>query len=163
MKKAILALSVLYAVLMFLTPLPVNGSEDVMSSMKGGKVAFEKKCRFCHTLQLALAKTKEREAWTQTVKRMVMYGAPLKASERNGVVAYLSARSTFERSCAVCHEPTRVVPDDDGKRDWKGILKRMSDHLAELEKEKPGSSGGSMTDADREEIAAFLTVILGGD
>ena len=163
MKKAVVALSVLYSALMFLSPLPAGGSEGVISSMKGGKGAFEKKCRLCHSLQLALGKAKGREAWIQTVKRMVMYGAPLKAGERNDVVAYLSARSTFERNCARCHEPTRVVPDNDVQRDWQEILKRMSGHLAELEKKEPGSSGGSMTSGDREEIAAFLTVILGGD
>ena len=129
--------------------------------MKDGKSTFEKKCRLCHSLQLVLGKTKEHKGWVQTVKRMVTYGAPLKAEERMNVVGYLSARSSFERRCAKCHEPTRVVPDDDNQRDWPVILKRMSAHVADLEKDNAGGNG-TLTDGEMEGIAAFLTVVLGG-
>jgi cytochrome c2 len=136
--------------------------KEIVDSFRAGKGVLEKKCKLCHSLRLPLAKIYDREEWTIAVKRMVTYGAPLNATERNDVIAYLAGRSSFSRNCSACHEAARVVPDDDGGRDWMAILKRMSGHLGELEAKGLSKGIAPLSDEAREEIAAFLTVILGG-
>ena len=113
-------------------------------------------------LRLPLAKVYDRAGWTVSVKRMVTYGAPLNAAERDDVIGYLTGRSSFAQNCSTCHDATRVVPDDDKGRDWSALLKRMSAHLGELESKGLSKGISSLSDETREEIAAFLTVILGG-
>jgi cytochrome c5 len=135
---------------------------EIVDSLRAGKGVLEKKCKLCHSLRLPLAKVYDREEWTAAVKRMVTYGAPLNAGERNDVIAYLAGRSSFARNCSACHDATRVVPDDDGGRDWTTLLKRMSGHLSELEAKGLSKGNSQLSGEENEEIAAFLTVILGG-
>ena len=94
---------------------------------------------------------------------MVTYGAPLDATERNNVIAYLSGRSSFARNCSTCHDAARVVSDDDKGRDWMALLQRMSTHLGELESKGLSKGIAPLSDEGLEEIAAFLTVIIGGN
>ena len=161
--------TVLFAVMIFgatlagpAAPTWAQPKKELIDSFRAGKVVLEKKCKLCHSLRLPLAKVYDRVEWTVSVKRMVTYGAPLNAAERNNVISYLAGRSSFARNCSACHDAARVVPDDDKGRDWTALLKRMSTHLGELENKGMSKGIASMSDEALEEIAAFLTVILGG-
>jgi cytochrome c5 len=143
-------------------PSRAQPKKEIVDSFRAGKGVLEKKCKLCHSLRLALAKVYDRVGWTASVKRMVAYGAPLDAAERKSVIGYLAGRSSFARNCSACHDTARVVPDDDKGRDWSAILKRMSTHLGELESKGLSKGSAPLSDETLEEIAAFLTVILGG-
>ena len=136
--------------------------KEIVDSFRAGKGVLEKKCKLCHSLRLPRAKVYDRKEWTVAVKRMVTYGAPLNAAERKDVIAYLAGHSSFARNCSACHDVARVVPDDDKGRDWTALLKRMSTHLGELESKGLSKGSAALSDETLEEIAAFLTVILGG-
>jgi cytochrome c2 len=145
---------------------PVNLSwaqpkREIVDSFRSGKSVLEKKCKLCHSLRLPLSKVYSRDEWKVAVKRMVTYGAPLDAGERTDLIAYLAGRSSFARNCSGCHDAARVVPDDDGGRDWTAILKRMSGHVGELEAKGLSRGIAPLPDDALEEIAAFLTIILG--
>ena len=158
MKRIIIAaVAILAAIPVVSAAMEEKSRAEVLAA---GKASFEKKCSLCHSLGLVLSKVKTRAEWTHATKRMVTYGAPLNTNERDSVVSYLSARSSFERNCNSCHEPSRVVPDDDGQRDWKAILERMSSHLTEKKKKEAPKGEERFSDEDIREIAAFLTVIL---
>lgn len=133
---------------------------DPAVELGAGKAAFEKNCRLCHTLERSLAKHDDVDGWTQTVKRMVLYGAPLKSPERVQVARYLAAQSLFASSCKACHSPTKAVGDAPGARDWKAIGERMAAHLAELERQGKAPGGTVLDGATLAEIGAFLRVVV---
>jgi cytochrome c5 len=55
-----------------------------------GRVLFEKKCSTCHELGRPLGKTKDREGWSATVKRMQQVnGCPITDGEANEIIDYL--------------------------------------------------------------------------
>ena len=165
MKKKIGVLAAMALGITLIGPAAVSAAEpkkEIVDSLRAGKGVLEKKCKLCHSLRLPLAKVYDREEWKVSVKRMVTYGAPLDAGERNDVIAYLAGRSSFARNCSACHDATRVVPDDDRGRDWMTLLKRMSRHLGDLEAKGLSKGSVQLSDKESEEIAAFLTIILGG-
>jgi mono/diheme cytochrome c family protein len=136
---------------------------DPVASMKSGKELFEKDCRLCHGLDRALAARHDAESWSQIVKRMVTYGAPLNAAQRPLVSRYLAARSSFAAKCSSCHEATRVVGDQPVVRDWKALAQRMAGHVTELQKQGKAPSGGGLAPAELAEIAALLQAVLPSD
>ena len=131
---------------------------DAVTHLKEGKASFEKGCGFCHSLSRALSKTKSREEWSQAVKRMVTYGAPLDSGQREAVTAYLTAQSSFKTSCNTCHSSLRVLSEEAAGKDWKSTVGRMSAHLKELSKKDKDAR--QFSDQDVEEIAAFLSIVI---
>ncbi len=56
-----------------------------------GEELFEKKCGICHPLSRALSKSKDREGWEKTVRRMKeVNGCPITDEEAEAVVGYLA-------------------------------------------------------------------------
>jgi mono/diheme cytochrome c family protein len=129
-------------------------------AMKSGRDLFEKSCRLCHGLDRSLATNRDAQAWDQTVKRMVAYGAPLNAGQRALVVRYLATRAAFAGSCGGCHELTRVVGDTPGTRDWKALAERMAGHVRELERQGKAAAGGSFSPESLADIAALLQAVI---
>lgn len=130
------------------------------AAIRSGKELFEKTCTLCHGLDRALHPPRDAAAWTPLVKRMVAYGAPLKAGQRPLVVRYLATRSLFAQRCATCHETTRVVGDAPGARDWKALTARMGEHLKELQAQGKAPAGAAVTPEDLADIAALLQVAI---
>lgn len=54
-----------------------------------GAELFESKCSTCHELSRPLGKTKDREGWTATVKRMQANGCRITDQEAGAIVDYL--------------------------------------------------------------------------
>lgn len=133
---------------------------DLVAVVKQGKEAFESRCRLCHSIQTPLAKMKSREEWSQTVKKMVLYGAAVSADERETIVTYLAAQSTFARRCTGCHDPLRVVDAAPGTRSWKALVERMSGHVRELEAKGERKGQPPLSPQEVEEIAALLTLLV---
>ena len=133
---------------------------DPVAAMKAGKELFEKSCKLCHGLDRALFPARDPAVWPQVVKRMVTYGAPLNAAQRQLVIRYLAAHSMFAGKCGRCHEATRVVGDTPGPRDWKALTQRMSGHVRELEKQGKAPPGAVFAPGELEDIAAFLQVVI---
>jgi mono/diheme cytochrome c family protein len=133
---------------------------DPVAAMQSGKELFEKACKLCHGLDRSLYPPREAALWGQIVKRMVAYGAPLNAQQRPLVTRYLATRSLFAQKCDGCHEPTRVVGDAPGPRDWKALAERMAGHVRELEQQGKAPAGGAFTPGELEDIAALLQVVI---
>lgn len=71
-----------------------TGEAVAPSDGKGnkGKALFEQKCGVCHELDRALSRTKTRDGWTATVKRMQQVnGCPITDAEAGEVIDYLSS------------------------------------------------------------------------
>lgn len=123
-----------------------------------GKKLFEKSCFFCHSLALPLAKNKERQGWTETVKKMVHYGAPLNSGQREAVVSYLTAKSIFETSCDACHSSFKVLSKSGPKKDWEATVERMAAHVRELIDK--GQQTRQLSNVEIEGIAAYLSTVV---
>ena len=133
---------------------------DPGAVLKRGKEAFESKCRLCHSIQTPLSKVKSRAEWSQNVKRMVLYGAPVNAADREAIVGYLTAQSTFAQRCSGCHDVTRVVDAAQGRPDWKVLVGRMAGHFKDLEKQGRNQGQAPLSAQEVVEIAAFLTLVI---
>ena len=131
---------------------------DPVAAMKSGKELFEKSCKLCHGLDRSLAPPRDAALWEKIVKRMVTYGAPLNAGQRPLVARYLATQSVFARTCAVCHEATRVVGEAPGQRDWKALTGRMAEHARDLEKQ--GKAPAAFSPEELADVAALLQVVI---
>jgi cytochrome c5 len=55
-----------------------------------GKAVLLRTCTSCHAVSLITQQRKTAEEWAKTVDKMVGWGAPLRAEEKAGLVAYLA-------------------------------------------------------------------------
>ncbi len=65
------------------TPAPTEGPAE-------GRLLLEDRCVACHSLDRVESAGKSREAWLETVNRMVDYGAQLSDAEKEVLVDYLA-------------------------------------------------------------------------
>jgi cytochrome c5 len=54
-----------------------------------GKAVLLRACTSCHAVSLITPQRKTAEEWAKTVDKMVGWGAPLRAEEKQGLVGYL--------------------------------------------------------------------------
>ena len=161
MKYLLTAAVAVLALALSSADLTAEEAASAQEVLAGGKEAFEKKCAFCHSLARTLSLNKERAQWSQTVKRMVSYGAPLNSVQRDAVTSYLTAKSNFETNCNACHSSLRVLSGDAFKSDWSETVGRMAKHLEELAaKDKDARQ---LTAGEVEEIAAYLSLNIPKD
>jgi len=68
-----------------------SGSEKARKAEESaGKTLFEAKCSACHGLDQTLGKTKDREGWTATVKRMQQVNrCPITDAEAQEIIDHL--------------------------------------------------------------------------
>jgi cytochrome c5 len=161
MKRLTTTLCAAAVVVLFFTGAPAQEKGDRLSVLEAGKSDFQKACKFCHSLARALSKNYERDAWMETVKRMVSYGAPLDKKQREGVTSYLTAKSLFETNCNACHSNLRVFSDSALGTDWTATVERMSSHMEELAKKDEQSR--RLAAEEVEDIAAYLTLNIPKD
>jgi len=131
---------------------------DGTESMRLGKATFQTSCGSCHSLKDALTVTMSKAEWTSTVKRMITQGAELDGQERNNVINYLSARSTFSNFCSTCHDLGKVV--DDKERNWNLTIDQMGAHFKDLSAKGMTKGKSMISESDKKDIAALLTVLL---
>jgi len=56
------------------------------------KDIIEKKCSTCHSTVTVYGAKKSEEEWTNTVDRMISYGAKLSGNDREAIIHYLSEK-----------------------------------------------------------------------
>lgn len=56
-----------------------------------GKAIFEANCSSCHELSDATSQAKDLAGWTETIAKMVSYGAPVATEDQQRIAAYLAA------------------------------------------------------------------------
>ncbi|MBW2484441.1 MAG: hypothetical protein JRF05_03670 [Deltaproteobacteria bacterium] len=111
-----------------------------------GKEAFEENCIECHSLEWPLKKIANREEWDLTLNKMANTGAVLSKKQRQQVLEYLVAKSSFQVKCSVCHALERPLEKNKEFQDWIQTVRRMAE-------KKPGH----LTDDEIEAISGFLT------
>ena len=62
---------------------------DVDPSTLDGNALIDERCTVCHDRQRIDAQDKDEAGWTETVDRMISYGADLDSAERQAVIDYL--------------------------------------------------------------------------
>jgi len=102
-----------------------------------GKEAFEENCIECHSLEWPLKKIATREEWDLTLTKMANTGAVLSKKQRQQVLEYLVAKSSFQVKCSVCHGLERPLEKNKEFQDWILTVRRMAskkpEHLTEDE------------------------------
>ena len=131
------------------------GENARLETIRTGKERFERACKFCHNLERSLTKVKSRDEWSLTVKRMVTYGAPLNAVQRDAVTAYLGARSLFDSNCNSCHSSLRVLAKPVKGTEWSKTIERMGSHLKGL-----GGEEGQMKQLAQSEVEDIAAAAL---
>jgi len=67
-----------------------------------------------------------------------------------GVAAYAEGKALFEQKCGVCHELSRPLDQRKNRKGWTETVKRMQK-----------VNGCPVTDAEANEIVAYLTKVRG--
>jgi CRISPR type IV-associated protein Csf3 len=111
-----------------------------------GKEAFEENCQECHSLKRPLQKIGNRKEWDLTLSKMANIGAVISKKQRQQVLEYLVAKSTFQQKCSVCHGLERPLEKNKGSQAWLETVRRMAS-------KKPGH----LTDEEIHSISDFLT------
>ena len=111
-----------------------------------GKAAFEGNCMECHSLEWPLKKIATREEWELTLTKMANTGAVLSKKQREQVLEYLVAKSSFQVKCSVCHDLERPLEKNKEFQAWMETVRRMAD-------KKPDH----LTDEEIKAISGFLT------
>jgi cytochrome c5 len=56
-----------------------------------GRAIFEANCSSCHEIGDATSRAKDLAGWTETIAKMVSYGAPVAVEDQQRIAAYLAA------------------------------------------------------------------------
>ncbi len=73
------------------SPIPSSPSQPAPSpAPPDGAALLQERCSVCHSLDRVRGARKGREAWEQTVDRMIRRGAQLNEEERAVLIAYLA-------------------------------------------------------------------------
>ncbi len=101
------------------------------------KSIFQKTCSQCHSLKRPLGKKKKRAGWEKTVNRMnknsmKRFGKGIPPLDRAEIVNYLTAKNTFEATCAKCHALSRSLDKTKDRAEWERTITRMSKNNKEI-------------------------------
>lgn len=111
-----------------------------------GKAAFEANCMECHSLEWPLKKITDRAGWEEILTKMANTGAVLSKKNRQQVLEYLVAKSTFQQNCSLCHGLERPLEKNKEFQEWLETVKRMSAKKPDL-----------LTDEEIQAVSGFLT------
>ena len=75
----------------YLSGAAMEGAGDSMGAALDGATLVETRCSLCHGTDQIYAADMDEEGWTNTVDRMIDYGAQLTETERQTVIDYLVA------------------------------------------------------------------------
>jgi competence protein ComEA len=124
-----------------------------------GKDVFMKVCSACHGLDLATDQKKTKEAWKETVDKMVGYGAEATKEQLDAIVNYLATnfgapsdapkaeldaktmpdgpgKNLILRECTTCHAPDHFVKYRHTSEEWQAIVIRMGQRVKSATKEE---------------------------
>ena len=127
-------------------------------------------CTQCHALTPIVSVREGEAGWRRHVYNMVLRGAPLRPSEAESVINYLtvhfgpaaqtignvalpngSGKELVETRCSACHDLERVAAVKRNKQDWPALVANMV------------GRGAVATPAEVQIIAAYLATNFGRD
>lgn len=132
-----------------------GGDTGTGETVLDGAVLVETRCTTCHTAERITAKVADEAGWTETVDRMISYGASLNDDERAALIAYLAGGASTSMAapdgatlvatvCTACHSDERIVSKDKDEAGWTATVDRMI------------SNGASLTAEERDVVIAYL-------
>jgi len=125
MGKLKFLLSVVSAVLLMFSFVIASSAEE-MSGVAKGKSELMEKCGKCHKVDRPLSKSKTKEEWDKTVKRMQSKAKDSISDENvNNIVLFLSTKSLFDKKCAECHKTDRALGKNKNREGWTKTVQRM--------------------------------------
>jgi len=130
MKRTAIVVSVVLAV-GFLAANVVKSATVTFEQLKQGKAIVEDTCIECHDLEWPMTK---------------VTGAVLDPADRELVIEFMLAKSSFQTKCVLCHSLDRPLEKNKPFQEWMATVHRMSS-------KKPGH----LTDDEIKAIAGFLT------
>jgi cytochrome c553 len=93
-----------------------------------------------------MTKVTDRKGWEETLTKMANTGAVLDPADRELVLEYMLAKSSFQTKCVLCHSLDRPMEKNKQFQEWMATVQRMS-----------SKKSGHLTDDDIKAIAGFLT------
>ena len=125
-----------------------------------GADLLKSKCVVCHEPEIITSQKLSAAGWTNSVNKMVRWGAQVTPEERDVLVPYLAAHfapkpvashanteageSTYKRACLVCHDGDIVSQQKLTKTGWTNSVNKMI------------RWGASVADADKEPLIDYL-------
>ena len=77
--------------------------------MAQAKAIVEETCIECHDLEWPMTKVTDRKGWEETLTKMANTGAVLDPADRELVLEYMLAKSSFQTKCVLCHSLDRPM------------------------------------------------------
>lgn len=139
-------ITLIAAAALTLSTTAANGAAP--SPLAEGRTLFESKCGSCHSLERSLVVQADRAGWESTLKRMIAKGAKLDKAQVEPILGYLSAKSSFETKCNVCHDLQKPLAAIKDAKQWQATVQRMS-----------AMKPGHLSDADAGAITLFLSLV----
>jgi mono/diheme cytochrome c family protein len=116
--------------------------------LQQGKQLFEENCIECHDLTWPKQKVTDRAGWEETLTKMAGKGARMGQEERQMVIEYLLAKSTFQANCRACHDEKKAMGKNVSPAEYEKMVRRCAD-------QKPGM----LTEQEVKNVSGYL--ILG--
>ena len=145
MKRTAIFVSVVLAVGVLAVQV-VNSKTVTFEQMAQAKAIVEETCIECHDLEWPMTKVTDRKGWEETLTKMANTGAVLDPADRELVLEYMLAKSSFQTKCVLCHSLDRPMEKNKQFQEWMATVQRMS-----------SKKSGHLTDDEIKAIAGFLT------
>ena len=145
MKRTAVFVSVVLAVGVLAVQV-VNSATVTFEQMAQAKAIVEETCIECHDLEWPMTKVTDRKGWEETLTKMANTGAVLDPADRELVLEYMLAKSSFQTKCVLCHSLDRPMEKNKQFQEWMATVQRMST-----------KQSGHLTDDEIKAIAGFLT------
>lgn len=145
MKRTAIFVSVVLAVGVLAVQV-VNSKTVTFEQMAQAKAIVEETCIECHDLEWPMTKVTDRKGWEETLTKMANTGAVLDPADRELVLEYMLAKSSFQTKCVLCHSLDRPMEKNKQFQEWMATVQRMS-----------SKKSAHFTDDDIKAIAGFLT------
>jgi cytochrome c5 len=130
--------------------LPAGPGADVLKS----------RCISCHESDIITQQKLSTTGWTNSVNKMVRWGAQVSPEERDVLIPYLAAHfapkpavahastdagaATFKRACLTCHDADIIEQQKLSKTGWTRSVEKMM------------RWGASVTDTDKAPLVDYL-------
>jgi cytochrome c5 len=125
-----------------------------------GADLLKSRCVVCHESDIITSQKLSAAGWTNSVNKMVRWGAQVTPEERDVLVPYLAAHfaprpaashadtaageSTYKRACLVCHDGDIIAQQKLTKTGWTNSINKMI------------RWGATVADADKEALIEHL-------
>ncbi|MEY4095003.1 MAG: hypothetical protein RLZZ53_2202 [Acidobacteriota bacterium] len=125
-----------------------------------GADVFKAKCVTCHDADIVMQQKLSLAGWTNSVAKMMRWGAQVTPEERDVLQSYLAAHfapkpavshpntaageATFKRACLSCHDADIVEQQRLSKTGWTNSVAKMV------------RWGAAVPEAEREPLADYL-------